>query len=360
MKKRRLFVIPVVLVLIGGAMLFLQFGCGFRPGSGENPPGRGGSARPERPGPGGFPSSAREETVFPVRVATAEQGRMESSIKINGDVVAGTRVQVFPDIAGKVSGVPVRIGDYVRKGETVVLVDPSKPGGKYVESPVESTISGTVMDIFVEKGQSVTQAVPVAEIGNLRNLEVETRVPERFASSVRIGGKAELAFESFPDKRFSARVVQVSPALDAVSRTLEVTLGFEDPERIVKAGMFAEVRLVTGVRDNAVHVPSGCVVSRGGSEVVFVVDESGRPAAKASAAGDQRSDSAPETKGGQSKAVQRAVKIGILVDGRVEILEGLERGETVVVQGQTLLEDGVQVRVTEPPAVDDAREGGGA
>lgn len=356
-KKRRLFVIPVVLVLIGGAMLVLQFGCGLRPGSGENPPGRGSQGRA---GPGGFPSSAQEETVFPVRVATAEQGRMESYIKINGDVVAGTRVQVYPDIAGKVSGVPVGIGDYVRKGETVVLVDPSTPGGKYVESPVESTISGTVMDIFVQKGQSVTQGVPVAEIGNLRNLEVETRVPERFASSVRIGGKAELSFESFPEEPFKARVVEISPALDAMSRTLKVTLGFEDPKRIVKAGMFAEVRLVTGVRNDALHVPSGCVVSRGGSEVVFVVDETGWPAAKETAAGDQRSDSAPEAGDGHSKAVQRAVKTGMSVDGRVEILEGLERGETVVVQGQTLLEDGVQVRVLEQLVVNDAREGGGA
>ncbi len=310
------------------------------------------------------PLSMRTKSVFAVTTAVVSRRQLENYIKINGNVVAETEISVYPDIAGKVSRILVHVGEYVKKGQFVAMVDPSTPGSNYVESPVKATISGTITDVVAELGQSVTQNIPIVELGNLDNLQVETFVPERFIGSMSIGKRAELTFDPYPEKTFQARVVEMSPILDAEARTLEITLSFVDTENLVKAGMFAEIMLITEVKENAVTVPSECVVRRDGTSVVFVLDSQALPVD-----GDFNSEGVPSAEQALPAenapleelpqpfefltVTQRAVKTGITVDGLIEIIEGLEPGETVVYRGQTLLENGSHVQVVGTDAAPD-------
>lgn len=316
-------------------------------------------------------ASLQKHSVFSVTTAVVSRKQIENYIKINGNVVAETEISVYPDIAGKVSRILVRVGEYVKKGQVVATVDPSLPGSSYVESPVKATISGTVTDVVAELGQSVTQSIPIVEIGSLDNLQVETFVPERFIGNMAIGKRAELTFDPYPSKTFEARLVEMSPVLDAEARTLEITLSFEDPENLVKAGMFAEIKLITEVRKNAVTVPSECVVRRDGSSVVFVLDSHavlGEESARSD--GGAQAEQAPSAENAPLEestppfeyltVTQRAVKAGISVDGVTEIIEGLEPGETVVSRGQTLLENGSHVQVVDTEAAPGTGKGGAA
>ena len=266
------------------------------------------------------PFGAQVETVFPVKTYSVTYKRLEDYIKVNGDVVAETKVYVYPDISGKVTSIKVNVGDSVEKGQVVAMVDPSKPGSKYVESPVKAPISGTVTGIPVMLGATVSSTVPIVELGRLNRLHVETSIPERFVGKISIGRRAALSFDAYPGKTFNAKVVEMSPALDPVSRSLMIKLEFSDPERLVKAGMFAEIKLTTEVREKVLTVPSGSVINRSGREVVFILGE-------------------------DSKAMEREVVTGLTVDGVTEIIKGLAAGEHIVTMGQTLLEDGVKVRV---------------
>jgi membrane fusion protein (multidrug efflux system) len=316
-------------------------------------------------------ASLQKHSVFSVTTAVVSRKQIENYIKINGNVVAETEISVYPDIAGKVSRILVRVGEYVKKDQVVATVDPSLPGSSYVESPVKATISGTVTDVVAEIGQSVTQSIPIVEIGSLDNLQVETFVPERFIGNMAIGKRAELTFDPYPSKTFEARLVEMSPVLDAEARTLEITLSFEDPENLVKAGMFAEIKLITEVRKNVVTVPSECVVRRDGSSVVFVLDshavfreESARSDGGAQAEQAPSAENAPVEESTPPfeylTVTQRAVKAGISVDGVTEIIEGLEPGETVVSRGQTLLENGSHVQVVDTEAAPGTGKGGAA
>jgi membrane fusion protein (multidrug efflux system) len=266
------------------------------------------------------PFGAQVETVFPVNTNPVTHERLEDYIKVNGDVVAETTVYVYPDISGKVTSIKVSVGDSVRKDQVVAMIDPSKPGSKYVKSPVKAPIGGTVTGIPVMLGATVSSTVPIVELGSLNRLHVETSIPERFVGKISIGRKAELFFDAYPGKIFSAKVVEMNPALDPVSRSLEIKLEFSDPGRLVKAGMFAEIKLTTEVREKVLAVPSNSVINRGGRQVVFVLGE-------------------------DSKAVECEVLTGLTVDGMTEIIDGLSAGERVVTMGQTLIEDGVKVRV---------------
>jgi multidrug efflux pump subunit AcrA (membrane-fusion protein) len=317
------------------------------------------------------PFSSQKQSVISVTTELVTRKQIENYIKVNGDVVAETEISVYPDIAGKVSRIQVRVGDYVKKGQVVAMIDPSLPGSSYVESPVKAAISGTVTDVVAELGQSVTQSIPIVEIGSLDNLQVETFVPERFIGNIEIGKRAELSFDPYREKTFEARVVEMSPVLDAEARTLEITLSFVDKENLVKAGMFAEIKLITEVRKNAIAVPSECIVQRDSESVVFVLEENTEPAESDSNSeemshAEQASadSSAPFERSPQPHehptVTQRKVKTGISVDNVTEIIEGLEPGETVVSRGQTLLENGAQVQVVDTKAETGTGEGGAA
>ncbi|GHV68025.1 hypothetical protein AGMMS49928_06450 [Spirochaetia bacterium] len=119
-----------------------------------------------------------------------------------------------------------RPGDTVRQGDTVGMVDPSRPGEVYSQSPVVSTIGGTVLSAPVSPGDTVSASTPVITVGDLSSLVLETNVPERFVNAARLGLAAQVSLEALPGETFSAVVNEVSPVLDPASRTLRIRLRF--------------------------------------------------------------------------------------------------------------------------------------
>jgi multidrug efflux pump subunit AcrA (membrane-fusion protein) len=336
MKKKGkivLFVIVGVLIVLVGAGRLLRDGAMEKNGRPSLP-----SRDAEKKGRPSFSPPSRgsqvQTTVFPVTTTIAEVGQIEDYIKVNGDVVAETTVYVFPDISGKVTNIAVRVGDYVRKGQTVAMIDPSTPGNKYLENPVTTPISGTVLAVEVDMGKSVSPTIPIVEIGSLDNLQVEVNVPERFIGSISVGSKAQLSFDAYSGLSFDAWVIEMSPVLDTTSRTLQIKLDFQDSKNLVRAGMFASIKLITDERDSAIAIPADSVVSRDGSSVVFVVAD-------------------------DNTAKKRSVTTGIRIDGILEIKEGIQPGESVVIMGQTRLEDGAEVKVIQSETGDgsDGQEG---
>jgi RND family efflux transporter MFP subunit len=203
------------------------------------------------------------------------------------------------------------------------MVDPSRPGQVYSESPVVSTISGTVLSVPVLTGDTVSTQTAVYVVGDLSTLMVETFVPERFSNAARRGLSAEVLLEAFPGEIFPAVVEEVNPVLDPSSRTLRIRLlfvGSIDPR--IKAGMFATVSLVTNTRRDVPIIPRGSVISTYGSWIVFTVDD-------------------------QNMAHRREISLGLENEDFIEVVHGLEIGDVVVSQGQNFLSDGDLVRIVE-------------
>jgi RND family efflux transporter MFP subunit len=256
-----------------------------------------------------------------------ELGTVENSVVVNGDVLARTQVSIYPTVGGKISETRFKIGDPVRQGEVMAMVNPSRPGEVYSNSPVLSTITGTVLQAPVNPGDTVTLQDPVYVVGDLSSLVVETFVPERFSQAVRPGLSARVSLESLPGETFRAVVDEVSPVLDPASRTLRIRLAFRSPEgreRLdprIKAGMFATLSLVTNARRNVPVIRRESAVSAG-ARIVFVVD-------------------------GQNTAHRREILPGLENETHMEVIEGLEPGELVVTAGQNFLSDGDSVRIVE-------------
>ncbi|MDR1025456.1 MAG: efflux RND transporter periplasmic adaptor subunit [Treponema sp.] len=296
-------------------------GAGGVSGAGAGPGGGAGGAGTAQGARQGSPAgnTAAQTTVRVIEVGT---GTIENSIMINGDVLASSQVSIFPTMGGKLTSLRYRVGDWVNRGQNVAAVDPSRPGEEYSESPVISTIAGTVLSVPVSLGDTVSPSTPIYIVGDLANLVVETFVPERFSNAARRGLGALVSLEALPGETFPATVQELSPVLDPSSRTLRIRLRFNQRDTRIRAGMFATVSLVTTAHEDVPVIPRDAAINTYGSWIVFVVDNS-------------------------NIAHRRVVTLGLENENFVEVENGLEPGERVVSAGQNFLSDGDPVRIVE-------------
>ncbi len=235
-------------------------------------------------------------------------------------------VDIYADTAGKITSLSIEVGDKIEKDQVIAEVDPSRPGMKFVASPVTSPISGTIISIPVQIGSTVTQAAPIAKVSRTDELQITTYVAERFISKMRVGLSAIIRFEAFPDQRFNARITELSPTVDPQSRTMELKLALNRPDSRIKTGMFAKIKIITDRKNEIVKIPAQCMIKRYGEYFVFVVHR-------------EQGDSE------KAEVEKRKVNPGIEIDNKLEITEGLSPGEEVVIRGQTLLEDKSKVKI---------------
>ena len=276
----------------------------------------------------GNPTGEAPAAVFAVNTTTATRGQIRDYLMLSGDIVAGSTVDAYPDVAGKVTRLFVAIGDRVQKDAPLAEVDPSRPGMTFIPAVVKAPITGTIVALPAQLGMTISQAAPVARLSRTDSLELRTYVAERFVSKIRFGLKAEIGLDAYPGQSFQARITELSPVLDPSSRTMEIRLELPGQDARLKAGMFAKVKVITAEKDGIVKIPANAVVKRFGESYVFTV------------AADPSDPAA-------FVARRALVTTGILIDDKLEILSGLAPAQEIVVRGQTLLEDGSRVNVIE-------------
>lgn len=267
--------------------------------------------------------SESEEQAYPVEVAEARRGTVRNVIRLNGEVVATTSVDAFPEVAGEVQRLDVQLGSRVRRGQVIAAIDPSRPGARFEANPVEAPITGTITEVYVEEGSTVAQSTPIVAVGQLDALELVIDVPERFVGSVKPGMRAEVRLSAFPEVAYEVEATEISPVLDASTRTKEVRFLLNPALTRAEAGMFAEVEIVTETRADSVVVPVDAIVTRSGEDFLFVVNG--------------------------TRASRREIEVGLIHEELAEIRSGLEAGERMVVRGQTVLEEDalIQIQSTE-------------
>lgn len=255
-----------------------------------------------------------------VRAEKISFSTLRTYVELNGNIQAKNSVQVYPLISGKVTGSKVNLGSSVKKGDVLVLVDASAPGQYYQMSQVVAPISGSVISIPPKNGQKVTPDTVLLTIGDLSDLEIKTYITEKYFSMLKKGQKAEVRVASQPDEVFSATVQSISPVVDEASRTVETILKLDEPDSRITAGMFSKNKLYLTEYENSLSVKEDAISERDGKRVVFTV-------------------------GADGKAQSHEIKEGITVDGRIQILSGLNDGDLVITDGVSSVQDGMEVTV---------------
>jgi len=264
------------------------------------------------------------EQRYAVSTLTTVSGNLDEYLEFGGDIASVNSVAVLPDQGGKVTNILVSVGDMVKKGQTIAYVNPLRAGAVFNDSPVNSPISGRITSIPTTVGSTVSQASPVATVAQTDDLEVKINIAERFISRISNKQNATVTFDAYPSVNFDAHVSEVSPVLDTTTRTMSVKLRFNKDDSRIKVGMYGRVKLVTDSVKNVIVIPTSAIVVRDQKNYLFVVE-------------------AHEDNKSSVKLVP--VTVGITVDNKTEISEGITAGDEIVVKGMSLLNDGSKVNI---------------
>jgi multidrug efflux system membrane fusion protein len=191
-------------------------------------------------------------------------------------------------------------------------------------SDVRPPASGVINTRTVETGQFVKLGNVLATLVDTSRLRLRFKVSEAESLRAKEGEEVTFRVAALGEKSFPARIYHVGEIADPTSRQVEVLAWVKNPGEL-KGGFFAEVTLAVESRKGALTVPEGAVQASERGFIAYVVED--------------------------GKARVRPVRIGLRTGtGAVEILSGLNAGETVVIEGSDRLADGVAVADAEAPS----------
>lgn len=190
---------------------------------------------------------------------------------------------------------------------------------KLLKTKIYSPLQGAVREKKVTTGDYVKNGSQLLWIVKADPIKLQFTVPEKEVGKLRTGQDVMFKVDSFPDFEFKGRVNAIYPSLEERTRTLQVEALVPNHDAKLKPGLFAKVTLYTGQTRDIIVVPITAVLYEDSRVKVFVAE------------GD--------------RAKERPVKIGSKYGEHVEILEGLQKDETVVVVGQNNLAEGVKINV---------------
>lgn len=185
------------------------------------------------------------------------------------------------------------------------------------QTRIVSPVTGRIQARLISVGDYVTPGMRVFELVSGQALQAFLPLPEHLQDDVAIGQPVRLSVPARPDEEVEAQVTDLRPVIGEGSRAIELIVELDNPERWRPGGSVTG-RIILEQHQGLV-VPPTSVVRRPGGEVVYVVDD--------------------------RRAEQRNVRVGLRGDGWIEIIEGVEAGETVVVDGAGFLTDGALLEV---------------
>lgn len=252
-----------------------------------------------------------------VRTTSVQSEEISQDYTLFGEAQAFKDVDIFPRISGIAQSKTVSLGARVEKGQLLATVKQDIPGMEFALYQIESPMAGVVTMDALEVGSTVSPQRAVFRVSQQQPLAVQLNIPETLVHRIQIGQKLQVRFEAFPEKTFKGEIYEISPFLNQSSRSLYVRLRIDNPESILKPGMFAKAFLNVD-RRQGLTVPLDALVRSGARRYVFKVQD--------------------------GIAQKIPIETGVIFDNRIEIIRGLNEGDRIVVFGQSLLDDGMEVQ----------------
>ncbi len=269
----------------------------------------------------GGPRGEKKQHTQTVAVVTAELTTVTRTAKLLGTVQGEKQAMATSRIMGKVTRIARNEGAWVNEDDPIAWVVNDIPGMDYKPGPVRAPISGIVGKVYVEVGQTITPAMPVASVANYsRKVRVKVSISDHDLRFVTRGAEATVTVSALPDTVFTGRVTRVTPVLDPMNRTATVEITVENKTRELIPGMACSVELLLERHADVVAVPTTALFTNGFEKIVVVDNATAR---------------------------FREIETGLTGNELVEVVSGLAAGESVATTGKERVKDGEQVRTIE-------------
>ena len=186
-------------------------------------------------------------------------------------------------------------------------------GGSGPDMTLKSPIDGVVVERHATRGENVSPRDTLFVVADLSRVWVIGRVYEQQISKVSDGMSASISLNAYPGRVWTGTVDFVGSTLDDATRTLPVRVELENPDGVLKPGLFGSIKLASGKAKESILVPAESIQNVQDKTVVFT------PGAEA------------------GEFVATPVSIGRTQGDHVEVLKGLKSGDQVVVDGAFVL-----------------------
>ncbi len=261
------------------------------------------------------------EISTPVAVVRAKRGVIVNALSLTGRVYAHSEVNIFSTVPGKVKNILVSEGDRVKKDQVLLYIDRSEAGLVYAPTPVKSTIDGIIKTVFVDEGAYIVPQNPLVQVIDIDPVEMVVNIPEKDVQKVKTGMNCVVNLIAYQDRVFQGKIFKISPVLDPRSGTLEARIKINNPDGIIRPGMFGSTNIIIEKHKSSIVIPADSIVIRDGKKAVFIAEK--------------------------GIAEIRMPVFGIKEADKIEVIKGIREGEKVIVIGQQNLNNGDKVNVTE-------------
>ncbi len=180
--------------------------------------------------------------------------------------------------------------------------------------------SGVIAKKYVQEGTFANISMPIINLADTTSLLAKINIGEAEIVNVHLGQEAVLKINAYGEREFIGKVTRISPVASLPARSFSAEITIDNSKNELKAGMFANAFITTKLRENVVVIPQSAIVMREDQQTVYVVNK----------------DNVLE---------QKLIKAGYTGEGKIEVLAGINEGDTIVVAGQNKLHEGVKVRL---------------
>ncbi|MBK1724176.1 efflux RND transporter periplasmic adaptor subunit [Thiocystis violacea] len=201
---------------------------------------------------------------------------------------------------------------------------------------IEAPFAGVIGRRLISVGALLKPGDPIARLSRTQPLDLLFMVPGVEIGRIESGQRVEATTPAYPSRRFDGALTLIGTEVDPGTRTLPLEATLDNPDDLLKPGMFMQVALIVGQRDT-LRVPEAALITEGPNTLVYAL----RPAAE-------------DGENSGATVERRRVETGARRDGWVEIRDGVAASERVVIAGLQGLRDGLAVRPTSATEPSDA------
>src|SRR6266700_4231774 len=197
---------------------------------------------------------------------------------------------------------------------------------------VRAPFDGELGVRHVEVGQYLTAGTQIVSLTDLSALYANFTVTEKDSAQLKVGQIVRVAVDAYPGRTFEGKINAIEPQISTDTRNIHVQATLDNPDHILKPGMFTTTTIVLPDKPAVVTVPETAVDYTLYGDSVYLITEKKADDGKTSLT-----------------AVRTFVQTGNRLDGRAEILKGLKPGDKVVAVGQLKLQSGAAVAISSDP-----------
>jgi membrane fusion protein, multidrug efflux system len=320
-----------------------------------------------------------------VTVAETKSEVVPNLLKAVGDLVAVHQVNVTSDVSGRITEILFTAGTDVKAGSPLVQLFDAPEQGDLASFKAQATVAQLSLDRakqlasrqfgpqstvdsaqaafdqasagiaktqaiisqklvrapfdgelgvrHVEVGQYLTAGTQIVTLTDLSAVYANFTTTEKDRATLQVGQTVRVVVDAYPSRKFEGKITTIEPQINTDTRNIRIQATIENPDHVLKPGMFATTTVVLPDKPAVVTVPETAVDYTLYGDSVYLITEKKADDGKTSLT-----------------AVRTFVRTGDRIDGRVVITNGLKPGDRLVAVGQLKLQSGAAVAISTDPA----------